>query len=154
MKLFGWLKADKVTADKAGAATSPAYVDPPQDDMFKAYIPNFLYKPPFGYPLNKNVLHLKALAKNPFIFSVIRTLKDEASTTKWEIRYKKEFAKEAFNTPKPDKQKPKVKADVVDNRNNDKLQSVPDGEADIQRISNWFYNPNGNEESFNEIIGQ
>jgi len=127
MSFLGFLKAEKkVTAEKAGSATQPAYESPPQNDEYKAYIPNFLYKPPFGYPLNKNVLHLKALAKNPFIFSVIRTLKDEASTCKWEIRHKKEFAKEAFD---------------ADN-------------SDVQRVSNWFYNPNGNEESFNEIIGQ
>ena len=127
MGIFSFLKADKVTAEKTGSSTSPAYQDAPKDDMFKAYIPNFLYKPPFGYPLNKNVLHLKQLAKNPFIFSVIRTLKDEASTTKWEIKYKKEYAGEAF-----------------DNKNDEQ----------IKNISNWFYNPNGNEESFNEIIGQ
>ena len=145
MGIFDFLKAEKkVTADKAGAATSPAYMDPPQNDEFKAYIPNFLYKPPFGYPLNKNVLHLKALAKNPFIFSVIRTLKDEASTTKWEIKYKKEYAGEAFK-----KDKLKIKADVVGDQ-----ETQESGVDDIKRISNWFYNPNGNEESINEIIGQ
>lgn len=153
MGIFSFLKAEKITASKIGSATSPAYQEPPKDDEFKAYIPNFLYKPPFGFPLNKNVLHLKALAKNPFIFSVIRTLKDEASTTKWEIRYKKEFAAEAFQK----KNKPKVKADVVGD--NQKTEVVGDNKPaeevdDIQRISNWFYNPNGNDESFSEIIGQ
>jgi hypothetical protein len=146
MGLFSFLKAEKVTEKKTGTATAPGYQDPPQNDMFKAYIPNFLYKPPFGYPLNKNILHLKALAKNPFIFSVIRTLKDEASTTKWEIKYKKEFASEAFTKPKADAPN-KLKAEVVPKDENK-------GMDDIQRISNWFNNPNGNEESFNDIIGQ
>jgi phage portal protein BeeE len=129
MSFLSFLKAEKkVTAERAGSATQPAYQSSaPDEGIYKAYIPNFLYKPPFGYPLNKNVLHLKALAKNPFIFSVIRTLKDEASTCKWEIRYKKEYAGEGFK----------------DTEN-----------ADIKRISNWFYNPNANEESFGDIIGQ
>jgi len=161
MKLFGFeLKAEKIAPDKVGSSTSPAYTDPPQDDMFKAYIPNFLYKPPFGYPLNKNVLHLKQLAKNPFIFSVIRTLKDEASTTKWEIKYKKEYASEAFESPEkePKKSVNKLKA-VPDTMNKsgeaqDAVSDVTDGKAAMQEISNWFYNPNGNEESFSDIIGQ
>jgi len=134
MGLFSFLKAEKVREKKTGSATAPAYSEPPQDDEFKAYIPNFLYKPPFGFPLNKNVLHLKALAKNPFIFSVIRTLKDEACTTKWEIKLKKEYAHEAFTQ--------------------NKLKADTGFEAEIKRISDWFYNPNGNDESFSEIIGQ
>ena len=101
--------------------------NPPHNDEFKAYIPNFLYKPPFGYPLNKNVLVLKELAKNPFIFSVIRTLKDEASTTKWEIKLRKENSDDKF---------------------------TGEWDSEVKRISNWFYNPNGNSESINEIIGK
>ncbi len=127
MGIFSFLKAAKQEA-KIGSSTESGYVSPPQNDEFKAYIPNFLYKPPFGYPLNKNVLHLKSLAKNPFIFSVIRTLKDEASTTKWEIKLKKEYAEEAF------------KNDGKDNN--------------VKKISDWFYNPNGNDESFNDIVSQ
>jgi phage portal protein BeeE len=132
MGLYEWigLKAKKESViekkdSKNGFGHS--VIEPPKDDMFKAYIPNFLYKPPFGYPLNKNVLHLKALAKNPYIFSVIKTLKDEASTTKWEIRIKKEFGQEVHS----------VKYDEL-----------------IKGVSHWFYNPNGNEESFNDIVGQ
>ncbi len=126
MELFGFLKA-KPKENKVGSSTEPAPFETPHNDEFKAYIPNFLYKPPFGYPLNKNVLLLRSLARNPYIFSVIRTLKDEASTMKWEIKVKKEYVKEALTN---------------------------DYSEDIKKISEWFYNPNGNEESFNEIIGE
>lgn len=135
MGLFSFLKASKESSGVSekekktspGSSTSSGLIEPPKNDKFKAYIPNFLYKPPFGYPLNKNALMLKELARNPFIFSVIRTLKDEASTAKFEIRPKKEYAKGVFD-------------DTFD--------------ADVQRIMSWFYNPNGNAESFGEIIGQ
>ena len=141
MGIFGFLKADKKDDIKVGATVhtgtgegimgrgnSNPMDDAPHGDTFKAYIPNFLYKPPFGYPLNKNVVQLKNLAKNAYVFSVIRTLKDEAATCKFEIKLKKEFAD---------------------------LKFKEDGHNDaIKQISYWFYNPNGNEESFNEIIGQ
>lgn len=113
------------SAISKNAMSLGAITRPPQDDVFKAYIPEFLYKPPFGYPLKKNILELKLLAQNPYVFSVIRTLKDEASTTKWEIRPKKEFT-DATNPQKYEEQ--------------------------IKKISLWFKNPNGNEESFSDIL--
>ena len=134
MKLFSFLKAERsgVTEkekdkSKPGASVGSGLFDAPTSDEHKAYIPNFLYKPPFGYPLKKNVMMLKELARNPFIFSVIRTLKDEASTSKWEIRLKKEHASSEFTSAHDD---------------------------DINRVSEFFYKPNGNGESFGELIGQ
>lgn len=146
MGIFGFLKADKPVQEekpqqkeKVGAASggnadsvmAQGFQNVPHEDLFKAYIPGFLYKPPFGYPLNKNVIQLKNLAKNAYVFSVIRTLKDEASTSKWEIKLKKEFA-------------------------NEDQEGLFAGnyDEDIKKISAWFYNPNGNEESFNDIIAQ
>lgn len=127
MGILNFLRAEKKVVDKPGSSTEQPFFNNPTDDKFKAYIPNFLYKPPFGYPLNKNVLMLKELARNPFIFSIIRTLKDEASTTKYEVRLKKEHAAEQFTSAH---------------------------DKDIKRVSDFFYNPNGNNESFNEIVGQ
>lgn len=129
MGLISWLKATPKTAvqDSGRKQSLSGLTPPPQDDLFKAYIPNFLYKPPFGYPLNKNILQLRQLAKNPYVFSVIRTLKDEASTAKWEIKVKKEYADEG-------------------------LKGAFD--ENIKNVSGWFYNPNGNEESFGDIVGQ
>lgn len=121
--VVGYLKAEKQEKKITNAVSMMS--QPPQDDVMKAYIPNFLYKPPFGYPLNKNMVLLKDMAKNGYIFSVIRTLKDEAMTTKFNIRVKKEFS-----------------------------DMAKDNDEDIKRISQWFYNPNGNEESFSDIVGQ
>jgi len=131
MAIFSFLKAKPVDKSKA-SANNPNIRSVDNQDMsgeFKAYIPNFLYKPPFGYPLNKNILHLKLLAKNPFIFSVIRTLKEEASTAKWEIKLKKEFVDQF-----------KGQEEYV-------MQQK-------QRIAQFFYNPNGNDESFGDILSQ
>jgi hypothetical protein len=135
MGLMDWFKPGlkasvtekKKDVSKVGGAAEPGNREPPLGDEFKAYIPNFLYKPPFGYPLRKNVLMLKELARNPYIFSVIRTLKDEAACSKWEIRLKKEFANEVFSGEHDD---------------------------EIKRISQFFYNPNGNDESFGDIVAQ
>lgn len=110
-----------------GSGFEPGSREAPKDDTFKAYIPQFLYKPPFGYPLKKNVPVLKELAKNPFIFSIIRTLKDEASSCKWEIKLKKEYAN---------------------------IENYEKYDGKIKEVSNFFYNPNGNDESFNDIISQ
>ena len=46
--------------------------------IFKHVIPEFLYKPPFGFPRNVNVPFLRTLSKNPYIMSIIKTLQDEA----------------------------------------------------------------------------
>jgi phage portal protein BeeE len=131
MGIFSWLKGDgNDNKDKPGFAVGMKesnLMNPPKDDTFKAYIPNFLYKPPFGYPLNKNVLQLKELAKNPYVFSVIRTLKDEAATTKWGIRLKREFTEDKFSGKY---------------------------DSEIKRITQFFNNPNGNEESFSDILAE
>jgi len=92
-------------------------------DIFKAYIPNFLYKPPYGMPRKVNVTYLKNLAKNPYIFSVIKTLCDEATSVGWEIVVKEEF-----------------------NEDGDKY------EEDIQRVTDFFDDPNGNDQSFEHIL--
>lgn len=127
MGIFSFLKAEKKEEKRQGASADNPFMDTPKDDLFKAYIPEFLYKPPFGYPLRKNIVQLKDLAKNPYIFSIIRTLKDEASTSDWEIKLKRNYADEAF-TGKFDEK--------------------------IKQVTDWFYNPNGNEESFGDIVSQ
>ena len=70
-----------------GERSMIAYGNKTQDtSIFKAYIPQFLYKPPYGYPRKVNTVYLKSLAKNPYIFSVIKTLCDEVVSKKWEIK--------------------------------------------------------------------
>jgi len=94
-------------------------------EIFKAFIPEFLYRPPFGMPRKDNTVQFKQLAKNPYIFSVIKTLCDEATTTPWKIRVKEEFQ-----------------------------DSGDDYIEDIKKVTKFLKNPNGNDESFPHILRQ
>lgn len=93
-------------------------------DIFKAYIPWFLYKPPYGFPRRVNVIQLRTLAKNPYVFSVIKTLQDEVSAVRHDIFLKEDCAQDG--------------------------QEI-DEEAKMQ-IKNFFRHPNKNGESFEQLI--
>lgn len=90
--------------------------------LLKAYIPEFLYKPPFGYPRKENIPLIRQLAKNPYVFSVIKTLADEAASTDWDVVYKEEA-------------EPSEALDKI-----------------IKEIKYFFDNPNNNKESFQQIL--
>jgi len=90
--------------------------------IHKAYIPEFLYKPPFGYPRKDNVVLMRELAKNPYIFSVVKTLCDEAASTPYDI------------VPKKD------------------VTMTPELEKLRMEILDFFDNPNSNKESFKQIL--
>lgn len=94
-------------------------------DIFKAYIPDFLYKPPYGMPRKDNTVQFKQLAKNAYIFSTIKTLQDEATTNDWEVRVKEEFQDDGV-----------------------------DYTEKIKEITRFLKNPNGNAESFQHILRQ
>jgi phage portal protein BeeE len=55
------------------------------NELYKAILPEFLYKPPFGYPLNKNVVELRRLARSPSIAMIVNTIIDEIARLDWEI---------------------------------------------------------------------
>ncbi len=93
--------------------------------IFKAYIPEYLYRPPYGMPRKENTVLLKKLAKNPYIFSVIKTLVDEARSVGWDIRVKKDFQ-----------------------------DNEEDYSDKIKEVTRFFNNPNGNNQSFEDIQGQ
>jgi len=76
-------------------------------------------------PRKVNLPYLKKLAKNPYIFSVVKTLCDEAIAVGWKIRVKEEF-------------------------NEDNV----DYSEKINDVTKFFRNPNGNEESFEHIMRQ
>lgn len=90
--------------------------------IHKSFFPNFLYKPPFGYPRGENLYMARILAKNPYIYGIIKGLCDEVSSTNFDIVYKKEREP----TPAMDKKREEIKA--------------------------FFDNPNGNNESFQQIL--
>jgi len=58
--------------------------------IMKSYIPNFLYKPPFGYPRPFNATLIRKLAKNGYVFSVVQTLADEIASKDWDIVVKED----------------------------------------------------------------
>jgi len=92
------------------------------DGVHKAYIPEFLYKPPFGYPRKDNIPLIRQLAKNPYIYSVVKTLCDEAADTDYKVVYKE---------------------DVEHSEELDKI---------IKDITRFLDNPNKNKESFAHIL--
>ena len=97
--------------------------DSSEGDIFKAYIQNFLFKPPYGMPRKVDTPGLKRLSRNPYIFSVIKTLSDGAATTPWSIKVKDEFQEDGT-----------------------------DHEENIDTVTKFFRNPNGNEESMGHLL--
>lgn len=93
-----------------------------RDSILKAIQPKYLYKPPFGYPRPINTTSLRELAKNPYVFSVVKTLADEAAATEWDI------------VDKDDDTKPEAEEGVR------------------ERIIEFLKNPNANDESFSYLV--
>jgi len=91
---------------------------------YKAVIPDWLYKPPYGKPRKVNLPELRRLAATPHITACINTLINEVTSLPWEITVKKE------NT---------------DSANQD---------ATIQKVTNFFKNPDPNKENFKLILRQ
>jgi hypothetical protein len=96
-----------------------------RDGVHKAHIPEFLYKPPFGYPRKTDLPLVRMLAKSPYVFSVKKTIIDAVSTADWKITYKESWLEDNDPTPELDA----IKAD----------------------ITKWFLNPNGNKESWSHL---
>ena len=120
--------------------TDAAVSQSKSEEIFKAYIPNFLYKPPYGMPRRVNTVNLKALSVNPYVFSVIKTLADEATSVGWEIKIKEEF-QETFDVEATTSAEKGEKLMVQMNEK-------------IRDITKFFKNPNGNEQSWEHIMRQ
>ena len=118
-------KPVEIKALETGVETDSIFGNRKDVDIFKAYIPNFLYKPPYGFPRNENLQQYKILARNPYIFSIIKTLCDEATSSKWEIKVKEEYQ---------------------DTEN--------DYKEKVKEVTKFFKNPNGNDESLQHILRQ
>ena len=139
------LKAEPKNDTVTGRATTAGY----DDGIFKAYIPNFLYKPPYGMPRRVPINTFKKLAKNPYVFSVIKTLADEATTIGWEIKVKEEF-----NGTNESKEEEDTEEVNDTNPSEEKAMEGKDYEKNIKEVTKFFKNPNGNEESFEHIMRQ
>ena len=55
------------------------------DAKYKATITPFLYKPPFGRPLMKDIVNIRRLARTPYVTMVVNTICDEISSMEWDI---------------------------------------------------------------------
>lgn len=120
-KALGGDESDNTTASNVDLAIGESR----KEGIFKAYIPNFLYRPPYGMPRRVNTPLLKELAKNAYIFPVIKTICDEVVCTPWDVRVKEEFMDEGV-----------------------------DYSEDINQIKKFLRNPNGNAQSFEHILRQ
>ena len=94
------------------------------EDIFKSYIPQFVYKPPFGFPRADNPFLMKRLAKTPYIYSVIKTIVDETMSVKWDVKVKRGITESNEHREK------------------------------IDEIKKFFDSPNENRESFEYILRQ
>ena len=123
--LFGKKKDSKVEI-KARAPSNPegdvAVIPSQNEGILKTYIPGFLYKPPFGYPRPENLPLIRQTAKNPYVYSIVKTLCDEVASADWDICVK------------------------------EGVEETPELKAKREEIINFFINPNGNRESFAQIL--
>ena len=65
----------------AGAGAAPSFTDA----IYKAVIPAFLYKPPFGYPLFKDIPEIRRMAASPYVSMITNTVCNEIASLDWKI---------------------------------------------------------------------
>ena len=94
-----------------------------RDGVAKAFIPEFLYKPPYGYPRYSNLPEIRKLANTPFVEMCVSTILSEMAAIPWDIVPTEEDA-------------------VISS----------DMQKKIDHIKSFFNNPNSNKESFEDII--
>lgn len=92
-----------------------------REGLPKAYIPKFIYKPPFGYPRFVDLPMIRRLAAMPFVEMCISTIVDETSSVPWDIVVK------------------------------EGIDITPEHEKQIEHVKSFYDNPNTNKESFDEI---
>ena len=96
--------------------------DVSRDGLPKAYIPNFFYKPPFGYPRNIDVSNVRRLAASPYVEMCITTIIDNISAIPW---------------------------DIVPKEDSDEISTGM--QVRIDEVKKFFENPNTNKESWEKI---
>jgi phage portal protein BeeE len=125
MKIFGYNIGKKaVNEAQPSGTTNSGDVDliNRSNPIMKAYIPEWLYKPPFGYPRKENIPLIRQLAKNPYVYAVVKTLCDQIASTDWDITLK------------------------------DGVEMTPELERMREEMIQFFDNPNENKESFSDIL--
>jgi hypothetical protein len=116
---------------------------PEADTLNKAFVSSqYLYKPPYGYPRNVDIPTLRLLAKSPYVFMVTQTIIDEIASVEWDVVPKETDEPDAVDGTEPD---------VVPGEE-DHASKKTRLLAQIKEVKDWFYNPNGNEESFDFLM--
>lgn len=67
-----------------------------REGINKAYIPKFLYKPPFGYPRFANIPYIRYLAQTPYVEMCVDTIIKELISIPWDIVPNPDIPKEEF----------------------------------------------------------
>ena len=116
---FGLLGENK-SAPGDGAVTG---FEQTREGQPKAYIPNFFYKPPFGYPRYKDLEYYRKMAASVYVDMVETAIIDEVCSFEWGI--------------------------VAEDRDGN---AVMGKEKDVERVEDFFENPNTNPgESWNMV---
>lgn len=96
-----------------------------EDGILKTYIPNFLYKPPYGYPRPINVPLIRQISKNGYVFAVKNLIKEEVASTSWKI------------VPRADDTNLDLRPDLIEKK---------------KQIEDFLQNPNGNKEDWAHLV--
>ena len=94
-----------------------------REGLPKAYMPNFFYRAPFGYPRYKDLNYYRQLAASIYVDMCVTAIIDEVCSVDWEI--------------------------VAEDRAGNEVLGK---EKDVERIQEFFYNPNTNKESWEMIV--
>lgn len=109
--------------NKKGSGASVMAFEESRGGQPKSYIPNFFYKPPFGYPRYEDLIYFRQLAASVYVDMVETAIIDEICAVEWDI--------------------------VAEDRAGNEVLGK---EKDVERIRDFFYNPNTNKESWEYII--
>ena len=121
-KNFFGLLGQKVEA-KAGDGAVTAFEES-RDGQPKAYIPNFFYRPPFGYPRYEDLNYQRQLAESVYVDMVETAIIDQVTSFDFTI--------------------------VAEDRDGNE---VPGKDKEVEEVKEFFYNPNTNPgESWEKIV--
>ena len=108
--------------EKKSAIVLTALFEPTRQGIHKAYAPQFLYRPPFGFPRAANLTYYRYLATTPYVQMCIETILDEIASLEWDIIIK------------PGKEDKYLNSDG-------EINEVK--QAEIEHLRTFFNNPNG-----------
>lgn len=98
----------------------------------KGFIPNFLWKPPYGYPRFQNINEIRSFARTPHVWMAVDTVATECAMMDWDVR---------------------VKPEVLDDMSKEEAQTVQKSLSEQRRhIMSFLRNPNTNKESMYHLI--